>query len=177
MSSRRRGALFIFVSRKIFSPLKFSKVMNILAPVRTIMTSKLFTVSPTDKLIKVREIFDTHAIHHIPVVRFKEIIGIVSKTDLLYFMRGYHLNDEDRFVNEARLRAFTAEEIMTKGMAKISPNDRISVAIEIFLANRFHAVPVVENEELVGIVTTFDVMKALASEVVTPDQVLNSQQS
>ncbi|MFN7119745.1 MAG: CBS domain-containing protein [Saprospiraceae bacterium] len=151
--------------------------MNILAPVSTIMTTKLFTVNPADKLIRVKEIFDTHAIHHIPVVKFKEIIGIVSKTDLLYFMRGYHLNDEDRFVNEARLRAFTAEEIMTKGMAKISPHDRISVALEIFLVNRFHAIPVVENDELVGIVTTFDVIKALAHESVTPEQVLDSQQA
>ncbi len=149
--------------------------MNILAPVSTIMSSKLHTVNPSDKLVKVKELFDTFKIHHIPVVKFKEIVGIVSKTDLLYFMRGYHLNDEDRFVNEARLRAFTAEEIMTKGMAKIGPHDRISVALEIFLANRFHAIPVVENDELVGIVTTFDVIKALAGEIVTPEQVIDSQ--
>lgn len=149
--------------------------MNILAPVSTIMTTKLFTVGPSDKLVKVKELFDAHHIHHIPVVKFKEIVGIVSKTDLLYFMRGYHLNDEDRFVNEARLRAFTAEEIMTRGIAKVSPHDRISVVLEILLANRFHAIPVVENEELIGIVTTFDIIKALGKEQVTPDQVIDSQ--
>lgn len=151
--------------------------MNILAPVSTIMTTKLFTVNPGDKLTKVKEIFDAHPIHHVPVVKFKEIVGIISKTDLLYFMRGYHLNDEDRFVNEARLRAFNAEEIMTKGIAKVTPHDRISVALEIFLVNRFHAVPVVDNEELVGIITTFDVIKALAKEIVTPDQVIDSQKA
>lgn len=151
--------------------------MNILAPVKTIMTTKLITVAPADKVKDVKEIFDQHPIHHIPVVRYKEIIGLISKTDFLHFMRGFTKNDEDRFVDEARLRAYTAEEIMTKGLAKLSPNDRINVALEIFLVNRFHAIPVVDNNELVGILTTFDIIKALAGENVTADQVIDSQQS
>ncbi|MDX1940917.1 MAG: CBS domain-containing protein [Saprospiraceae bacterium] len=151
--------------------------MNILAPVKAIMTTKLITVAPADKVKDVKEIFDQHPIHHIPVVRYKEIIGLISKTDFLHFMRGFTKNDEDRFVDEARLRAYTAEEIMTKGLAKLSPNDRINVALEIFLVNRFHAIPVVDNNELVGILTTFDIIKALAGENVTADQVIDSQQS
>ncbi|MBK7873507.1 MAG: CBS domain-containing protein [Saprospiraceae bacterium] len=151
--------------------------MNILAPVKTIMTTKLITVAPADKLKDVKEIFEKNPIHHIPVVRYKEIIGLISKTDFLYFMRGFNKNEEDRFVDEARLRAYTAEEIMTKGLAKLTPNDRISVALEIFLVNRFHAIPVVDNNELVGILTTFDIIKAIAGESVTADQVIDSQKS
>lgn len=147
--------------------------MNVLAPVKTIMSSNLITVAPQDKLTTVKEIFDTHHIHHIPVVRFKEMVGLISKTDFLYFIRGFTRNEEDRFVNEARLRAYTAEDIMTTGLAKIDPEERINVALTIFLENRFHAVPIVNTEkELVGIVTTFDIIKALADEPVTAEQIL-----
>lgn len=140
------------------------------------MTSNLVTVNPQDKLTAVREIFDKNNIHHIPVVRYRKIVGLISKTDFLHFLRGFNQNDEDRFVNEARLRAYTAEDLMTKGLAKLSPDDRINVALEIFLENRFHAIPIVnEKEELEGILTTFDVIKALAQEKVTPDQILASQ--
>ncbi len=149
--------------------------MNVLAPVKSIMTSKLVTVNPADKLTVVKEIFDEHPIHHIPVVRFKEIVGIISKTDFMHFLRGFSRNEEDRFVNYARLRAYTAEDIMTKGLAKLSPDDRINVALDVFLTNRFHAIPVIEEGDLVGIVTTFDVIKALASEDVTSDQILKSR--
>lgn len=152
-------------------------IMNILAPVKAIMSTKLVTVNPGDKLKDVKAIFDEKPIHHIPVVRYKQIVGIISKTDFLHFMRGFSQNEEDRFVDEARLRAYTAEEIMTKGLAKLSPNDRISVALDIFLANRFHAIPVVENDELVGIVTTFDIIRAAANEEITADQVIDSQKS
>lgn len=147
--------------------------MNVLAPVKTIMSSNLITVAPQDKLTTVKEIFDKHHIHHIPVVRFKEMVGLISKTDFLYFIRGFTRNEEDRFVNEARLRAYTAEDIMTTGLAKIDPEERINVALTIFMENRFHAVPIVNSEhELVGIVTTFDVIKALSDEPVTAEQIL-----
>lgn len=149
--------------------------MNILAPVKTIMSTDLITVNPKDKLTTVKEIFDQHKIHHIPVVRFKEIVGIVSKTDFLHFLRGFNRNEEDRFVNEARMRAYHAEDIMTTGLAKVSSVDRINVVLEIFLVNRFHAVPVVDNKELVGIVTTYDIIQELAKNEITPEQILESQ--
>jgi acetoin utilization protein AcuB len=138
--------------------------MNVLAPISTIMTTKLETVNPKDKLTAVKEIFDKHNIHHIPVVRYKEIVGIVSKSDFNFFMRGFTQNEEDRFVNEARLKAYTADEIMTTGLAKVEPTDRINVALEVFKINRFHAIPVVEDGELVGIVTTHDIIRTLADE-------------
>lgn len=149
--------------------------MNVLAPVKSIMSSHLITVAPSDKLSIVKDIFDDHNIHHIPVVRYKELIGIISKTDFMHFMQGFSPNEEDRFVNYARLRSYSAEEIMTKGLAKLDPNDRINVALEIFLVNRFHAIPVVDNDELVGILTTYDIIKALATEPVSPKQILDSQ--
>lgn len=151
-----------------------SRDMNVLAPVNSIMTTKLITVNPKDKLTAVKEIFDNNKIHHIPVVRYKEIVGIISKSDFLHFLRGFNRNEEDRFVNEARLRVYNAEDIMTSALAKVSPEDRINVALEIFLENRFHAIPVIENGDLVGIITTFDVIRALANEEVTASQILES---
>ncbi len=142
------------------------------------MSTKLITVNPEDKLARIQELFDQHNIHHLPVVRFKEIVGLVSKTDFLHFIRGFNQNEEDRFVNEARMRAYTAQDIMTTGLAKLSPNDRINVALELFMVNRFHAIPIVgDNNELVGILTTYDIIKAVSQEEVTPQQILDNQES
>ncbi len=67
--------------------------MNVLAPVKTIMTTDLITVNPKDKITEVKKIFETNKIHHIPVVRYKEIIGMISKTDFLQFIRGFNRNE------------------------------------------------------------------------------------
>ena len=86
--------------------------MNVLLPVSSIMTTQLITVDPKDPLTTVRDIFAQHNIHHIPVVRYKQLVGLVSKTDFQHFMIGFSKHLEDRFINETRLRAFTVEEVM-----------------------------------------------------------------
>lgn len=136
--------------------------MDVLAPISQIMSKDLITVNEKDKLTVVRDIFEQHKIHHIPVVRFHTVVGIISKSDYLYFVRGFTQNEEDKFVNDSRLKAYTADEIMTSKIAKVQSTDRINVAIELFAINRFHAIPVVEDEQLVGIITSHDIIRALA---------------
>ncbi len=138
--------------------------MNLRAPISSIMTTNLLTVNPEDSLQVVKEIFEKNNIHHLPVVRYKKIVGIISKSDFLHFRHGFSSNEEDAFFNESRMKAYKAEEIMTNRLGKVESTDRIEVAVEVFKTNLFHAIPVVDNDELVGIITTYDIIKALASE-------------
>ena len=136
--------------------------MNLLTPVSELMTKELITVNPEDKLMAVKKIFDNHNIHHIPVVRFRKIVGIVSKTDLLYFLKGMGNARRPDVLNEGRLLITRVQDIMTTGLAKLAPTDRVNVALEVFRENILHALPVVEDDELVGIITTHDIITALA---------------
>lgn len=141
--------------------------MNILAPVSTIMTKRIIGVSPDDTLAKVRDVFEKNNIHHLPVLQQKQIVGLISKTDFMHFLHGFKGSEMDKFIDETRLRSWKADEIMTKGLAKVDSNEPIRNLLEVFLVNRFHAVPIVDDGELVGIVTTFDLIKMMASEPVT----------
>ncbi len=136
--------------------------MNAYAPISTIMETDLVTVNPEETLIAVKKIFEQHSFHHLPVVRFKKIVGIISKTDFQHFTGGLNHASEQEITN--LLANKKAEDIMTKGLGKLEPDDRINVALEIFSKNWFHALPVVKNDELIGIVTTQDVIKAIINE-------------
>ena len=136
--------------------------MNAYAPISTIMVTDLVTVNPDENLLAVKKIFDNHAFHHLPVVRFRKIVGIVSKTDFNHFTGG--INHAGERENTKLLERTKVEDIMTRGLGKLEPDDRINVALEIFSKNWFHALPVVENDELIGIVTTQDVIKAIMNE-------------
>lgn len=138
--------------------------MDLRAPVSSIMSTRLITVGPQDKLNLVKEIFVTHRIHHIPVVRYTQILGIISKSDFLHFIRGIRKSDYDTMIESTRLNHYTAEEIMTKGLAKLEPTDKINVALEVFKENLFHAIPIVDDGKLVGMLTTFDIIRMLAEE-------------
>lgn len=140
--------------------------MNVFAPISSLMTDHkhLVTVSSDDNLTKVKEIFDTHKFHHIPVVNFREIVGIISKIDFEHFLGGASLYGESPIVNEEQLQKTHAKDIMTTHLGKVEPDDRINVALEIFTLNRFHALPVIKDGELVGIITPFDILRKLADE-------------
>lgn len=138
--------------------------MDFTAPISGFMTRKLITVTPADKLSMIKEIFEKNRIHHLPVVRYTTLVGIISKQDLHHFVRGLVVSDQDRDFEEARLHHYTAEDIMTTGIATLSSGDRINVALQVFLENLFHAIPVVDNGELVGMLTTFDIIRALSDE-------------
>ena len=130
------------------------------------MTTDLLTVEPDDALKKVAEVFENKNIHHIPVVRYKEIIGLVSKTDYDQFTHGFSSGKSigSELIRNTRLETWKVKDIMTKGLAKIDSKEPIRTVLGLFKMNRFHAIPVVDNDELVGIVTTFDIINALADE-------------
>ncbi len=132
--------------------------MDTLAPIKSIMSTELITVSPNSVIAEIEKIFKRHKIHHLPVTQEGQLVGIISKSDYLFFKRGFNdLKVEDDY-DKIRLNRRTAKSIMTTGIAKLEPNDKIGVAIEIFKENLFHAIPIVEDGTLVGIVTTFDII-------------------
>lgn len=128
------------------------------------MTTRLVTVVPGDELTIVKQIFDEHRIHHIPVVKYRTLVGMISKSDFLHFQRGIDLAPDDQLVETTRLHHFKAEDIMTTGLATLESTERINVALQVFLENIFHAIPVVDQGELVGILTTFDLIRVLVEE-------------
>ncbi len=141
--------------------------MNLFHPVSEIMSTRLVTVGPHDTLKTVQTAFADSHIHHLPVTVLGKLVGILSKQDFQHFTGAMYRFGNASQLNESRLEHATVEEIMTKGVGKLEPTDRINVAIDIFLMNRFHALPVVEEDgRLVGIVTPFDILKALAEEKV-----------
>ena len=65
--------------------------MNLQAPVSSLMSREVYCALPTAKLQLAKEIFGSKNIHHIPVVDEEEqLIGILSKTDYLYFLKPIH---------------------------------------------------------------------------------------
>ncbi|MGA0231762.1 MAG: HPP family protein [Saprospiraceae bacterium] len=138
--------------------------MDLLAPVSSMMTTEVKTVEPEDTMKKVEQVFRENRIHHIPVVEEGKLLGIVSKSDYLFFKRGFNDQTTDNRIDEFRLKTRKVKDIMTKGIAKLEMADRIGVALEIFKENLFHAIPIVDDGKLVGIITTFDIIKKLSEE-------------
>ncbi len=134
--------------------------MNPERSVSEIMTTQLVTVSPDTKAKEVYEIFKEHDFHHVPVVEKGEVLlGIISKED--FFKVSYILSQQTtgKTWTENQYQSLTAKDFMTNYPMTLDPEDTIGLAADIFLSNKFHALPVVEDFRLVGIITSHDLLR------------------
>lgn len=117
-------------------------------PLSGIMSTELITVSPADSLTVVLDLFKRRRIHHLPVVDNGKLVGLITTADLLWLNKNF-----------SEYESMKVSDIMTTKLATLEPTDKIGSAAELFLLNRFHAIPVVSDGMLIGLVTSFDVLK------------------
>ncbi|MCK0130094.1 CBS domain-containing protein [Flavobacteriaceae bacterium F08102] len=132
-------------------------------PISTIMTKKIVTLNKTDDLVTAEKLFKKHKIRHIPVVSGNKIIGMLSYTDLLRISYADAADDEDHDVDTVVYNMFTIEQVMAKNLITINQDTPIKEVAEILAKKEFHALPVVNDDQLVGIVTTTDLINYLIS--------------
>mgnify|MGYP005992195133 FL=1 len=129
--------------------------------VSKIMSTDLITVNLTNNLVEAEKLFNENSIRHIPVVSGEDIIGILSLTDLLRvsFVDTYGSDESD--VDTAVYNMLSIEQVMVKNLISVSSTQTIKEVAEVLAKNEFHALPVVDDGKLVGIVTTTDLLNYL----------------
>jgi len=135
--------------------------MNKSTQVSAIMTKKVITLSKGDSLEKAELLFKTKKIRHIPVVKDSAIIGMLSYTDLLRISFADAIDEDEEYVDAIVYEMFTIEQVMARNLVSVSPSTTIKEVAEILSKKEFHALPVVDNNILVGIITTTDLINYL----------------
>lgn len=141
-----------------------NETMKQQVPVSTIMSKNVIKLNISDDLTKAESLFKKHKIRHIPVVRSNKIVGILSFTDLLRISFVDAVDDDAEVVDVTVYNMFTVEQVMAKKLVTVSPDHTIKEVAEILSTREFHALPVVEGDLLVGIVTTTDLIKYLIAQ-------------
>ncbi len=120
-----------------------------------IMTKDVVSVSPHQKILDIKHIYEKKDFHHhIPVIDNDKLVGIISLVDFMYRIQGAGLDDSASVYTE-----LSAGDIMTANPVTLTPDASIEDAAEILAAGRYRALPIVDNGNLVGIVTTADIIR------------------
>lgn len=138
--------------------------MDTSKPVSSIMTRNLVIVKPQDTIDRIHTLFEQNKFHHIPVVDHNKLVGIISKTDYLKIQHMLATTWSGEVICQDLYRDMCAGDIMSREPLKLEPADTIGLAADIFRVNALHALPVVEDGELIGIVTSHDLLTYAYSE-------------
>ena len=127
-------------------------------PVSQIMTKEVVTLTTKNNLSDAESLFREHGVRHLPVVNGNQLVGILSYSDLLKISFS-ELSDDEKRIDTAVFDMYTIEQVMAKNPVSVSPNKTIREVTELLAEQSFHSVPVTENGELKGVVTTTDLLK------------------
>jgi acetoin utilization protein AcuB len=129
------------------------------------MRTDLTTVPPETTLVTAQKTLDQKEINHLLIVDGRnELLGIVSDRDL---KKSWASSATTLSKNELMylLDQVTVADIMAKKTLTIAPATTIERAALLMNQHRINALPVIEDEELVGIITSRDVMRVLLEAV------------
>lgn len=133
--------------------------------VKDLMTRDVLTVAPNTSVREAAELLSSEHVGGTPVVRLGKLLGMVSARDLLDFIAALPADpgEVSGGLDHGILDDHTVEEAMTRiPLATISPEAPASRAAEMMKEEGVHRLPVVDRGKLVGIVSTLDLVKAIA---------------
>jgi CBS domain-containing protein len=129
--------------------------------VREWMTTVLVTVRPDAPVAEAQHLMRHRRIRHLPVVEGERLAGIITDRDVRTTLPSPATS---LAVSEIRylLDRLLVERVMTRSVITIGPDATIADAVGLVLGHRIGALPVMEGDRLVGIITETDLLRAFA---------------
>lgn len=139
--------------------------MKYIPPISSIMSTDIIALNSDDDLETAEMLFKRHKIRHIPVVSGDAVLGMLSYTDLLRISFADAVDESESEVDSVVYNMFTINQVMVKDVVTVPSAATIKDVAEVLSEREFHALPVVDNGRLVGIVTTTDLINYLLKQL------------
>ena len=128
------------------------------------MKHPVVTVKPHDSARHAREVMEKHRINQLPVVIDDRLVGIVTDRDLRdafpSVFESVPLRGRRRAQRGTDPAAIPVEDVMTRDVRSLAPGAFVADAARLMRRERIGAIPVLDGERLVGILTRSDVLDA-----------------
>jgi len=136
--------------------------------VRDLMTPAPLSVSPNTPVDEARALMQRHRIRHLPVLEDGRLVGIVSDSDIRLVLPSPATSLSAHEIGYLLTR-LTVGEIMTYFPVAIGADRLMADAVKRMLAYKVEALPVIEHDKLIGIVTRTNLLQAfLQAQAVLP---------
>ena len=117
-------------------------------------TNTIISVRPDQAVIEALEIMSTHNIGAVLVLQDERLVGIFSERD--YARKG--------ILKDRKAKSTPISEVMTGGVIVVSPKQTIDDCMQIMSERHFRHLPVVDGEQVVGILSISDIVTAIIRE-------------
>lgn len=129
--------------------------------VRDLMTAAPITVTPETSVVDARHLMATSKIRHLLVMDGPRLVGIVTDRDIRLNLPSPATSLSVWELNYLLAR-LVVKEVMSRGVITIGPERDAGEAARIMIEHKIGALPVLDGDRLIGIVTETDFLRAFA---------------
>ncbi len=129
--------------------------------VAQLMSEKVITALPTTTIFEVEKTMTSQGFRRLPIISDSKVIGIITAMDIIRFFGSGEVFKYLRSGTIMQVLNTPALEIATKEVVTIKPSADVGQAAKIMRSKNIGAIPVVENDRLVGIITERDFFKII----------------
>ena len=128
--------------------------------VKEIMTKDLIVVSPTDRLVHARrQMIESH-VGRVPVVDDGKLVGMVTSKDLMRAFIDFRKKVPEKY-QKSQIKEVLVEDIMSHNPTVTSKDVTISEVAKIMMETGYNGLPVVEGNDVIGIITQTDILRLI----------------
>ncbi|MDH7517126.1 MAG: CBS domain-containing protein [Candidatus Thermoplasmatota archaeon] len=136
-------------------------LVNSKKPLHSIMQKNLHLVSPDDRVIHARRIMIEKDVARLPVAHNGRLVGIISDIEIAFALadlkKSYSLGRQKHQLDE-----LLVEDVMRTPVIWAEPHISALDAARIMIDKNIGALPLLEKEKIVGIVTRTDLLKTIS---------------
>ena len=128
--------------------------------VKEIMTKELVVVSPTDRLVHARrQMMEAH-VGRVPVVDEEDLKGMVTSKDLMRAFIDFRKKVPEKY-QKSQIKEVLVEDIMSSNPTVTTKDATISEVAKVMMDTGYTGLPVVEDDNVVGIITQTDILRLI----------------
>ena len=131
--------------------------------VKDLMSESLAVVSPEDHLHDALTMMNRAGYRHLPVVMDDKLVGIITDRDLRLAVNSPVVDAEADLTREAILDEVCIGDCMTPNPQTVRSDTPLGEVADLLALNKFGAMPVVDDGELVGMISYIDFLKHYAA--------------
>jgi CBS-domain-containing membrane protein len=125
--------------------------------VKDIMVKEVATLDVNDELSLANDIMRLGRIRHLPVVDGPQLVGIISERDLFRSSLAHALGYATKDTRDL-MKTLHIKDVMVTGVITIPPDMELCEATKIMIEEKIGCLPVVEDAQLVGLITETDIL-------------------
>ena len=128
--------------------------------VKELMSKELTVVSPSERLVHARRQMIESKVGRLPVVEDEELKGMVTSKDLMRAFIDFRKKVPEKY-QKSQIKEVLVEDIMSSNPTFTSKEATISEVAKIMMETGYNGLPVVEDDNVVGIITQTDILRLI----------------